>query len=140
MKTLTAVPVAPEIQSDALAEKIKRAAQEVSTNAFPASECEMLAQKSGVDYQRLVSDLDTYFYDVWSPANGVKKLARKPDFWRNDLRAYLQKPFFARYAGYASVEALLNQDDAPELCRRLALTDRLREDLTAFLSSTQSIP
>ncbi len=138
MKTLTAAPVAPEIHSDALVEKIKRAAQEASSHAFPADECEALARKSGVDYQRLVSDLDTYFYDVWSPANGVKKLARKPDIWRDDLRAYLQKPFFDRYPQYALVEAWINQDDTPELCRRFALADRMREDLTSFLSSMQS--
>ena len=138
MKTLTAVPVAPEIQSDALAERIKRAAQEASTHAFPAYECEALARKSGVDYQRLVSDLDTYFYDVWSPANGVKKLARKPSFWRDDLRAYLQKPFFERHPQYALVKTLLNPEDTPELCRRFALADRLREDLTTFLSSMPS--
>ncbi len=139
MKTLTAVPVAPEIQSNALVEKIKRAAQEASAFAFPKLECEALARKSGVDYQRLLSDLDTYFYDVWSPANGVKKLARKPGFWRDDLRAYLQKPFFVRYPQYALVEALINQDDTPELCRRFVLADRMREDLMTFLSELQSI-
>ncbi len=138
MKTLTAVPVALQTQLDALAEKIKRAAQEASTHAFPAHECEALARKSGVDYQRLVSDLDTYFYDVWSPANGVRKLARKPDAWREDLRTYLQKPFFERHPQYALVETLINQDDTPELCRRLALADRTREDLMTFLSLTQS--
>ena len=119
-------------------EKIKSAAQEASSLAFSTHECETLARKSGADYQQFVSDLDTYFYDVWSPANGVKKLARKPDVWRDDLRAYLQKPFFERYPQYDLVKAVINQDDTPELCRRFALADRMREDLIMFLSGLQS--
>ncbi|MGI4787732.1 MAG: hypothetical protein ACRYFS_02655 [Janthinobacterium lividum] len=103
--------------------------------AFPYAECEKLARNAKIDYQSLVSDLDTYFYDVWSPSNGVKKLSRKPDLWLQDLRTYLEQSFFKRNAKYAPLEALINQDDAPDLYRRLVVFDSLRMHLVLFLTA-----
>ena len=124
MKTLTTEP---------LAEEILRAAQEVKA-PFPLRDCETVARQTGIDPQSLVSDLDTYFYDIWSPGNGVKKLSRKSSAWLSDLKAYLEQDFFSRYAQYAPLEALINQETAPNLCQRLQIVDRLRKDLVLFLS------
>ena len=124
MKTLT---------TDLLVEEILRIAQEVKA-PFPASDCEAVARQAGIDPQSLVSDLDTYCYDIWSPANGVKKLSRKPDAWLRDLQAYLEQDFFARYAHHASLQVLVTQQTAPDLYQRLQMFDTLRKDLVLFLS------
>ena len=102
--------------------------------AFPNAECQALAQATGVDYQNLVSVLDTYFYDVWSPANGVKKLSQKPDAWLRDLQADLKQSFFVRYPQYAMLEAAIDLEDTPSLARRLAAVDTLRQNLIIYLS------
>ncbi len=124
MKTLLA---------DSLAEEISRIAQEAKA-PFPASDCEIIARQAGIDPQRLVSDLDTYFYDIWSPSNGVKKLSRKPDPWLRDLQAYLTQDFFSRYAHHAALQTLITQENAPALYQRLQMFDALRKDLILFLS------
>ena len=74
------------------------------------------------------------FYDVWSAGNGVKKLPRKSNAWLNELMTYLEQPFFSRYAQYASLEAMINPEDTPDLYRRLAVFDELRRNLLIFLS------
>ncbi len=102
--------------------------------AFPNEECQILARAGGVDYQSLVSCLDSYFYDVWSPANGIKKLSQKPEAWLCDLQADLQKSFFARYPQYAVLEAFIKYEDMPSLARRLAAADTLRQKLIIYLS------
>jgi hypothetical protein len=124
MNTLTTEP---------LAEKILRMAQDAKA-PFPTRDCETVARQAGIDPQNLVSDLDTYFYDVWSPGNGVKKLYRKSDAWLSDLKAYLEQGFFSRYARYVSLEALITQENAPDLYQRLQIADKLRRDLVLFLS------
>ena len=124
MKTLLTEP---------LAEEILRTAQEAKA-PFPTSDCERVARQAGTDPQRLVSDLDTYFYDIWSPGNGVKKLSRKPDAWLRDLQAYLAQDFFSRYAHHAALQALITQENVPALYQRLQTLDRLRKDLILFLS------
>ena len=60
-----------------LAEEISRIAQEAKA-PFPTSDCETVARQAGIDPQRLVSDLDAYFYDIWSPGNGVKNCHGNP--------------------------------------------------------------
>lgn len=102
--------------------------------AFPSADCQELAQANGVNYQCLVSDLDAYFYDVWSPANGVKKLSQKPMAWLCDLQADLKQSFFVRYPQYAALQAAINSKDAPNLSRRLAAADALRQNLLAYLA------
>ena len=124
MKTLT---------TDLLVEEILRIAQEAKA-PFPTSDCEAVARQAGIDPQRLVSDLDTYFYDIWSPSNGIKRLSRKSDAWLRDLQAYLAQDFFARYAHHASLQALVTQQTAPDLYQRLQMFDTLRKDLVLFLS------
>lgn len=124
MKTLTTEP---------LVEEILRTAQEAKA-PFPTYDCETVARQAGLDPQRLVSDLDTYFYDIWSPGNGVKKLSRKSDAWLRDLKVYLEQDFFSRYAQYAPLEVLINQENSPDLDHRLQIFDRLRGDLILFLS------
>lgn len=124
MRTLT---------TDLLAEEILRTAQEAKA-PFPTYDCETVARQAGIDPQNFVSDLDTYFYDIWSPGNGVNKLSRKSDAWLRDLKIYLEQGFFFRYAQHASLEALINQENAPDLYQRLQLFDRLRKDLVLFLS------
>ncbi len=121
------------LTTDTLADEIIRTAQEAKA-PFPAYDCETVAWQAGIDPQSLVSDLDTYFYDIWSPANGVKKLSRKSDAWLRDLTAYLEQDFFSRYAQHASLKALINPETAPDLDHRLQLFDRLRKDLGLFLS------
>ncbi len=124
MKTLT---------TNLLAEEILRTAQEVKA-PFPTHDCETVARQAGIDSQSLVSDLDTYFYDIWSPGNGVKKLSRKSDAWLRDLKAYLEQDFFFRYAQYAPLKALITQENTPVLYQRLQIIDGLRKDLVLFLS------
>ncbi len=97
-------------------------------------ECRRLAQAGGFDYQNLVSDLDTYFYDVWSPGNGVKRLPQKPEAWLCDLQAHLQKSFFERYPQYAALESAINSKDMPSLAQRIAAIDALRQNLILYLS------
>ncbi len=124
MKTLT---------TDLLVEEISRTAQEAKA-PFPTDNCETVARQAGIDSQSLVSDLDTYFYDIWSPANGVKKLSRKSYVWQSSLKAYLGQDFFSRYAQHAPLEALITQENAPDLYQRLQMFDRLRKDLVLLLS------
>ena len=124
MKTLT---------TDLLVEEILRIAQKAKA-PFPASDCEMVARLAGIDPQSLASDLDTYFYDIWSPSNGVNKLSWKSGVWLRDLQAYLAQDFFARYAHHAPLQALVTQQAAPDLYQRLQMFDTLRKDLVLFLS------
>lgn len=124
MKTLVPASRTEEIQS---------AAKNVQM-AFPNADCQKVARAAGIDYQSLVSDLDTYFYDVWSPANGVKRLSQKPTAWLCDLQADLQKSFFERYPQYAALEAVINPEDTPSLAQRLAAIDALRQCLLIYLS------
>ncbi len=114
-------------------EEIQRAAKAVQT-PFPYAECRALARNTGTDYQSLVSDLDTYFYDVWSPANGAGRLPQKPEAWLCDLQKDLTLSFFERYPQYAALEKAINSEDAPLLSRRLADFDMLRRMLRAYLS------
>ena len=114
-------------------EEIQIAAKSMQT-AFPNEECQTLAQAAGVDCQSLVSDLDTYFYDVWSPANGIKKLPQKPEAWLCDLQTDLKQSFFERYPQYAALQAAINPEDTPSLARRLAGFDALRQNLIIYLS------
>ena len=118
---------------DTLAEEILRAAQEAKA-PFPSHDCETIARQAEIDLQSFVSDLDTYLYDIWSPANGVQKLSRKPDAWLSELKAYLEQGFFSRHTQYASLEALITQENAPHLYQRLQMFDNLRNDLILFLS------
>ena len=124
MKTLT---------TDLLVEEILHTAQEAKA-PFPTSECETIARLAEIDPQSLVSDLDTYFYDIWSPSNGVKKLSRKSNAWLRDLQVYLTQDFFSRYARHAALQALITQENAPALYQRLQIFDRLRKDLVLFLT------
>ena len=119
--------------TESLDAEILRAAQEAKA-PFPTYACETVAQQARIDPQSFVSDLDTYFYDIWSPGNGVKKLSQKSDAWLRDLKAYLEQDFFSRYAQYAPLEALIDQENAPDLYFRLQTFDRLRKDLALFLS------
>ena len=121
------------LTNEPLAEKILRMAQDAKA-PFPTYDCETIARQAGIDPQSLVSDLDTYFYDIWSPANGVKKLSRKSDAWLSDLKAYLGQDFFSRYVHYAPLKALISQETAPDLYHRLQIFDRLREGLVLFLT------
>lgn len=114
-------------------EEIQSAAKTVQTN-FPYQECQELARNAEIDPQSLVSDLDTYFYDVWSPANGVKKLSQKPMVWLCDLQADLKQSFFVRYPQYVTLKAAVNPEDTPDLFRRLAAIDALRQNLLAYLA------
>ena len=124
MKTLAPASEIGEIQIDAKSMQ----------TAFPYAECQKLAEANGVDYQSLVSDLDTYFYDVWSPANGIKKLPQKPTAWLCDLRADLKQSFFVRYPQYAALEAAINTEDMPDLSRRIGAVNALRQSLIIYLS------
>ncbi len=121
------------LTTDTLAEEILRTAQEAQ-GPFPTHDCETIARQAEIAPQSLVSDLDTYFYDIWSPSNGVKKLSRKTDAWLSDLKVYLEQDFFSRYAQYAPLEVLINQENSPDLDHRLQIFDRLRGDLILFLS------
>ena len=120
---------------DIRADEILNTAKSEAQTAFPYGDCQKLALKAGVDYQGLVSALDTYFYDVWSPANGIKKLSQKPAPWLVDLKTSLEQSFFATHPEYAFLEAIINQDDMPDLYRRLVIYDRLRKQLIVFLSA-----
>ncbi len=124
MKTLT---------TNALVEEISRAAQETKA-PFPTHDCETVARQAGIDLQSFVSDLDTYFYDIWSPGNGARKLSRKSNAWLADLKAYLEQDFFSRYAQYAPLKALVTQESAPDLYQRLQTFDKMRRKLVLFLS------
>ena len=124
MKTLT---------TDTLVEDIQRTARE-ARGQFPTHDCEALARQAGIDPQSLISDLDTYFYDVWSPANGVKKLPRKSDAWLSELKAFLEQDFVSRYAQYAVLEARITREAAPDLYQRLRLFETLRKKLLLFVS------
>ena len=63
--------------TESLDAEILRAAQEAKA-PFPTYACETVAQQARIDPQSFVSDLDTYFYDIWSPGNGVKNCLKNP--------------------------------------------------------------
>ena len=120
---------------DIRADEILNTAKSEAQTAFPYGDCQKLALKAGVDYQGLVSALDTYFYDVWSPSNGIKKLPQQSAQWLTDLKIYLGQSFFMSHPEYASLEAIINQDDMHDLYRHLVIYDRLRKQVIVFLST-----
>jgi len=127
----TTAPASP----DTLAEQIKRRAASDARGPFPRDECQRLVSNAKPGYKNLVPDMDAYFYDVWSAANGVHRLSRQTDEQLVTMRASFALSFFDRFPEYRPFAAHISPDETPQLSARLALFDALRSDLTQFITA-----
>ncbi|MDQ3254788.1 MAG: YxiJ-like family protein [Acidobacteriota bacterium] len=122
------------VDSSELVSELSSLYQTDSRNPFPYAGCRKLLRAGGGNYEDLIPDLNTYFYNIASHSGGVKKILKWPKERLLEARKKLEKSFFEVYPEYKPLEIMITKSDTPDLYEALALHERARMKLLDLLS------
>lgn len=116
-----------------LASELQHLYQAEFHSPFPYKDCRKLLSEANEDYEDLIPDLDSYFYNIASHCGGVRKILK----WSNEQllksREQLGESFFVKYPQYKPLEPMITNVNTPDLYARLELCERLRVNLLELL-------
>jgi hypothetical protein len=116
-----------------LAQTIKQQFDSEFTHPFPTAEVGKLRSVDSKNLGQLHGELDLYFSSIAGYASSADRLARRPRAELIEARKKLSHSFFERHRSLIVYRDAIKQDFTPNLFRRLATADRLREELLVVI-------
>ena len=120
------------------AEQIRRAFKDDLHGPFPYDGCRKLLREKSGTFQHLISDLDMYFSGIAGYASWGKKILGWTDEKIREVRQILGVNFFDMHPQYKPLEAMITEEETPDLYHDLMNYERVRKELLELLSRLSS--